>query len=249
MPRVERPGGTLYYEAIGTGEPVVFTGDIGVGAWVWGWQASSLAGEYQPIVWEVWGCGRSDPPLGSLDVGGLARDLEAVLAECDARSATLVGVGLGGMISLQYALEYGRANALVLMGTTADGSRFDTEAMLVGPGELAHLLSNEFRETHPDAVERIHEWRAAEDAEQAAAEAQAAAAARFDCRDRLHQITLPTTVLHGSNDGIVPVAAGEALAGELPRGEFEAFANGEHFFFIEQARLATDALAAALESD
>lgn len=249
MPRVDRPGGSLYYEALGSGEPVVFTGDVGMGAWVWGWQASSLAGQYQPIVWELWGTGRSDPPSGPLSVAGLARDLEAVLSECNARSAILIGVGLGGMISLQYALEYDRANALVLMGTTADGSRFDAEAMRAGPDELGHLLSEEFRESHPDAVETIHEWRAAEDADQAAAEAHVTAAAEFDCQGHLHEITIPASVLHGTNDAVVPIGAGEALADALPRGEFEGFEDGEHFFFIEQARLATDAVAAALQSD
>ncbi len=249
MPRVRRNERSLYYETLGAGEPVVFTGDVGVGAWVWGWQASALAGQYQPIVWELWGAGRSDPPPGSLSVADLAGDLDAILAACNARSATLIGVGLGGMISLQYALEYDRANALVLMGTTADGSRFDAEAMRAGPAVVGHLLSEEFRETHPDAVDQILDWRAAEDAEPAAVEAHATAAASFDCRNCLHQITIPATVLHGTEDAVVPVAAGDALADELPRGEFEAFANGHHFFFIEQARLATDAVVAALQTD
>lgn len=249
MSRVCRRDGTLYYETLGTGEPVVFTGDVGVGAWVWSWQASSLAGQYQPIVWELWGAGRSDPPSGSLSVASLASDVEAILAACNARSATLIGVGLGGMISLQYALEYDRADALVLLGTTADGSRFDEQAIQAGPDAVEHLLSEEFRETHPDAVEQILDWRVAEDADPAAVEAHANAAASFDCRDRLHQLTVPATVLHGTADAVVPVGAGELLAEELPRGEFEAFSNGRHFFFIEQARLVTDAIVAALERE
>lgn len=247
MPRVRRNGGALYYETTGQGDPVVFTGDVGVGAWVWSWQASSLAGRYQPIVWELWGTGRSDPPPGSLSVTELARDLEAILAECNIRSAPLIGVGLGGMISLQYALEYSRASTLVLLGTTADGNRFDAEAMLAGPDELEHLLSAEFIEAHPDAVEQIIDWRSAEDAGREAAEAHVAAAGAFECQDRLHEVTIPATVLHGTDDEVVPVAAGDGLAGGLPRGEFESFANGAHFFFIEQARLATDAVAAALQ--
>jgi pimeloyl-ACP methyl ester carboxylesterase len=57
----------------------------------------------------------------------------------------------------------------------------------------------------------------------------------------LYEITLPTLVFHGVDDVVVPVSAGESLAGDLPRGEFRGVEGG-HWAFIEESAAVSDAL-------
>jgi pimeloyl-ACP methyl ester carboxylesterase len=248
VPTATNDGVELYYETAGPGEPVVFVPDLGCGAWLWSWQAPALAGPREAITWDPRGTGRSSD-AAEYSIGAMAGDLEAVLADHGVRNAAVVGAGLGGMVALAAALESSRVDRLALLGTAANGSAFDAAAFLGPTDDLTGLTSAGFREAHPEEAERIADWRAEEDAPPPVREAQAEAVAGFDVSDRLHEITAPTLVAHGTADAVVPADAGRDLAEGLPRGRFEAFAEGSHLFFIEQARLVSDALAGFLDGD
>jgi pimeloyl-ACP methyl ester carboxylesterase len=238
----------LYYETAGSGDPVVFVPDLGCGAWLWGWQAPALAGPRETITWDLRGCGRSGGEAAD-SIVTMARDLEAVLADHGVSRATVVGAGMGGLVALRYALEYSRAGRLALLGTTANGGQVDAGSFFGAPDDLDALTTADFREAYPGAVEDIAAWREAEDASEAGKRAHAEAVADSDLSGRLHEITEPALVLHGEADAVVPVETGETLAEGLPRGSFERFAEGSHFFFVEQARLVSDVLAGFLEAE
>lgn len=254
MPTATNDGVELYYETAGAGggvspastDPVVFVPDLGCGAWLWGWQAPALAGPREVITWDLRGTGRSSE-AGEYSITAMAGDLDAVLADHGVRSASVVGAGMGGMVALAYALEYSRAGRLVLLGTAADGDALDAAAFLAGPDDLSALTSAGFREAYPDAVDRIAGWRRREDAPETVRRAHARAVEAFDVSDRLHEITAPALVAHGEADAVVPPEAGRDLAAGLPRGRFEGFTEGSHLFFVEQARLVSDALAGFLD--
>lgn len=255
MPLATNDGVSLYYESDGSGPTVAFVEDAGYGAWLWGWQHAAL-GPYERLVWDLRGTGRSDTPSGPYTVETLAADLEAVLSDHGARSAHLVGAGLGGMVALQYALSYGRAETLTLLGTAAAGAGVDVEALerLFAPPDDADALrdsldpafSPAFFEEQPPAVDGIVDWRAEDDADEEGWQAQVAAVTAFDLRDRLYEITQPALVLHGREDPVVPVDAGEDLAEALPRGEFESV-DGRHLFFVERSRPVNDTLLGFLD--
>ncbi|MYV43457.1 hypothetical protein GT030_32535 [Streptomyces sp. SID1328] len=57
--------------------------------------------------------------------------------------------------------------------------------------------------------------------------------AAFDARDRLHEIAVPTTVIHSELDATVPVAAGPALAEAIP-GAALCLLPGEGHYAIVQ---------------
>jgi pimeloyl-ACP methyl ester carboxylesterase len=245
VPRATNDGVELYYETAGSGQPVVFVSDLGCGAWLWSWQAPALAGPHETITWDLRGVGRSEVADG-YSIAAMVSDLEAVLADHGIRKAAVVGAGMGGLVALGAALDTSRVGRLVLLGTAADGSAFDTRPF-VGPTEaMESLTSGAFREARPGEIERITEWRANEDASKAVRRAQSEAVAAFDVSDRLHEITMPALVGHGTADAVVPPEAGRELAAGLPRGRFEAFEAGPHLVFIEQARLVSDALAGFL---
>jgi len=249
MPTVAHGDAELYYEIEGTGETVAFVGDAGYGAWQWGWQHAAVAGPYESLVTDLRGVGRSD---GGSDIDGvdtLASDLAAVLADAGVDAAHVVGAGLGGMVALQAALSTSRVESLVLIGTAASGDGLDVHPLWADPDDADALgrsvaagVTDAFVDAHPDAVERIVAWRAAEDATGSTFEAHAAAVAGFDVSDRLYEITQPALIVHGGNDAVWPASRGAALAEALPRGEFHEVADAGHLVHVEASRRVNDDL-------
>lgn len=265
MPHVDRDWGECYYETEGSGETVAFVGDLGYGAWQWGWQHRAVAGPFEALAYDHRGTGRSDCPPGPYSLGELAADLEAVLSAHGARRAHLVGAGLGGLVALRYALDYGRARSLALLGTAAGGPHLPEQpvdrlfAPKDDPGALRRtlepVLSEAFRAAQPDVVEGIVAWRAgrtpddapdataeAGDAPEAGWRAQAAAIEGADLRDALVEIAAPALVVHGTADAVWPEAGGEALADGLPRGKFEPIEGAGHLVGVERSRTVNDRL-------
>jgi pimeloyl-ACP methyl ester carboxylesterase len=261
VPTVRVDGVELYYERAGSGETVVFLGDIGFGAWQWSFQIDALAGPYETVVWDYRGVGRSGQSEAASDIERMASDLEAVLRAADSRRAHLVGAGLGGMVALQYLSDYNRGRSLTVSGTTHDGMQIDKRAarqLYAGPDDTAPSddaeecrasleagFSPAFLDANPDTVEQICEWRRAEDGDERTVERQLAAATEFQA-DPLYEYTEPTLVCHGVADPIVPVEAGRRLAEELPRGTFEAV-EGRHLCYAEHARAVNDRVLAFLD--
>lgn len=256
MPTAQNGEVSLYYEARGDGETVLFLGEVGYGAWQWSWQHAAVAGPYEALVMDLRGAGRSDAPPGPYSVATLAGDVRAVLEEHGARRVHLVGAGLGGMVALELARTSSRPRSLFLIGTAAAGEGVTLDPLFGSPADPTELetsleaaLSREFRDNHPDVVDQIVQWRAAEDAPRDAWEAQRAAVENFDCRDGLYEITTPVRVAHGTADRVWPVDRGRTLAAELPRGEFLPETGAGHLVNVEHSKVVNDELLWLLDTE
>ena len=255
MPHATNAGTEIRYEVdapdAGEGdEAVVFCGDVGLGAWQFGWQHAALAGPHTVITPETRGVGRSDAPPGPYGVADIAADVEAVCAAEGVRNAHLVGYGLGGMVALTAAVTSSRPASLALIGTPPAGDAYNPAGVWADPADpaaveasLNELLSTGFREAHPDALSRIAEWRLAEDADREAYAAHRAAVEEFDLADALFEVTTPALVVHGTDDTVCPVTAGETLAEGLPRGEFHPVEGARHLVGVEASTAVNDLLA------
>ncbi len=251
MPYARNDGVSIRYE-VDEGrsvddEAVVFCGDVGVGAWQFGWQHAALAGPHTVVTPETRGVGQSDVPPGPYTVGDLAWDLDAVCAAEGIRNAHVVGYGLGGMVALAYGLASSRPASLTVVGTPPAGDAYNPDGVWADPadpaaveGSVTGLLSEGFRAEHPDAIPRIVEWRLAEDAARSTVEAHRAAVEEFDRSDRLHEATTPTLVIHGADDTVCPVTAAETLVEGLPRGELHTVEGARHLVGVEASAAVND---------
>ena len=265
MPYANNGGVRLYYERDGEGyaesseqaddttNAVAFCGELGLGPWQWGWQHAAVTGPYETVVPATRGTDESDDPPGPCTVVDLAADLDAVLSDAGVRSTHLVGVGLGGMVALTAALRSDRIRKLALVGTAAYGGGFNPQPLRPDPTDpdslvttLETAFSRTFVEAQPDALARMAEWRAAEDAGPVAWDATRNALDSFDLTDRLYEVTNEALVLHGSEDALCPPVEGEELADGLPRGEFEPVEGAGHLANVEHSRTVNDRLLAFL---
>lgn len=243
---------------------VVFVEGLGYGKWMWRFQREPLSESFDTIVVDNRGTGDSDCPAGPYTIGEMAGDLEAVLDDAGVETAHVVGASMGGMIAQRYALEYDRAASLSLLCTSHGGDDAvsvpdETLAVMFNVPEDADereavrykmepALSDGFAEEHPDRIEQIVDWRLASDASEAGRNAQAAAVEAFDVAHELDSLSLPTLIMHGTDDRVLPVENAHALKDRLPHAELELFEGGAHLFFIEQADEVTERLRRFLDA-
>ena len=252
-------GARLAYDITGPAdaEVVTFVEGLSYGTWMWNWQREAFE-DYRTLVWDNRGTGDSDEPEGPYTVSDMAADLEAVLDDAGVEETHLVGASLGGMIAQEYALEYDRVESLALLCTTPGGDDAvpipeETQArMLDVPEEydeaesirykMRPAVTDEFWEERQDVVEQIVDWRLDTDPSDRAYEWQSGAAVAFDATDRLHELALPTLVMHGTADQVLPVENGRLVAEYVPTADLIEVDGGSHLFFIEQADRVNDEL-------
>lgn len=179
----------------------------------------------------------------------------AVAAQLPDEPSILVGWSLGGMLSMQIALDYPeRVAGLALVATTprfrngegweggsSDGVLQDFEQGL--RSNSAKTMGRFFAlMLRGDAISRSEYNRIAREAVNRTAPPSQAALQRglgyladLDLRGRAKEIRQPVLVMHGSADAVVPFAAGQWLAQALPQAEFYRFESCGHAPFLTQS--------------
>jgi len=157
---------------------------------------------------------------GDYTMADLGRDCIAFIAALGLESAHVLGTSFGGMVAMHAALARpDRVRSLVLISTSpaqelfsdavrglADRSPEERRAFMAG-AILSPAAGPELRaEVATALVGRSPEQSAR----------RFAAMASHDCRDLLPTITAPTLVLHGSDDPVIPAAAGARIAELVP---------------------------------
>jgi pimeloyl-ACP methyl ester carboxylesterase len=145
---VDVEGARLYYEAAGQGDPVVLIHGGFLDRRMWDGQFETFARSYRVIRYDVraHGLSRADSVTFSDH-----EDLHDLMAALDIPRATLVGLSMGGQISIDFALTYPQmTRALVLVGPGLSGFPFDSQSLQ----EYIDALTAAFQSGGlPDAIE------------------------------------------------------------------------------------------------
>jgi pimeloyl-ACP methyl ester carboxylesterase len=100
---------------------------------------------------------------------------------------------------------------------------------------LSLAFTPEYFKTHTEEVDRIVGWRLANTQPPYAWKRQLMAGMNFDAYDRVSQIGVPTLVVAGSKDRIVPPESSERLTERIPNSRLIIIEGTGHLLFIEQA--------------
>ncbi len=244
----------LAYQVVGSGaiDLVVVTGWLSHLEAAWQWPPLAgflrrLAGLGRLIVFDGRGTGLSDPgPAGSL-LEDRAADLRAVLDAAGAQRAALIGLGEGAATALVFAATHPeRTRALVLYGANARTTAGDGHPHGASPAQHDEIVARIrtswgeplfLEQLAPSMVQDrsfrelwARQLRAA--AGPGAAIAHYRAVAAFDVRPVLPAIRVPVLVLHRDGDAAVPIAAGRALAEQIPGARFAALSGRDHLPFV-----------------
>ncbi|MDQ3874763.1 MAG: alpha/beta hydrolase [Actinomycetota bacterium] len=248
--RVAVPGGALYAEEHGEGPPLLLIQGLGQGLWAWRYQVPVLARRRRVITFDTRGTGRSSKPPGPYTIAQLAEDALIVLETFDASPAHVAGFSMGGYVALTLVLAHPDAvRSLVLAGTGAGGpnrvprplevrAAFE-EAFGLPPEEfgrrtMPYTFSPGWPERSPERFEEILAARLEHPtpAETLLAHADACYG-YYDTGCEVERIAVPTLVVHGDADLIVPVENGRMLAARLPGAEYVELDGRGHNLMLE----------------
>ncbi|HEV3230008.1 MAG TPA: alpha/beta fold hydrolase [Solirubrobacteraceae bacterium] len=217
---------------------------------MWWRLVPSFSRRHRVIVFDNRGTGDSSPARRRLTMADMVGDTVAVLDSAEVDRAHVLGASMGGMIAQHLALDHrDRIASLMLACTTAGGhpaapnARLLTAALLrpvLGPKRTFSLVapalySPRTLDGAPDRVEEDLRRRASDRVGGLTAWAQMSAIAGHNTRSRLSELAdLPTLVIHGTDDRIVPLEQGRDLAQRIPGASFVEVRGAGHL-------LATDA--------
>ena len=256
----------LQYEDRGEGAPVVLIHGWPLSARSWENQVPALVeAGHRVITYDRRGFGHSSQPWGGYDYDTLVADLHALLEHLDLRDVTLVGFSMGGGEVVHYLGTYGsdRVAKAVLAAAippylykSADnpegGLDDDTIAgfqAAVKTDRLAFL--EQFTTTFFSAggqlmVSEPQREYARDIAAFASPKATLdciAAWGRTDFRGDVDKITVPTLVIHGDSDGIVPIEiSGKRAAAAIAGSELVVIKGGPHGINASHAEEFNEAL-------
>ena len=243
----------LYYEDHGSGDPVVLIHGWPLSGRSWEKQVPALVeAGHRVITYDRRGFGASSQPWDGYDYDTFAADLHTLLARLDLRDVTLVGFSMGGGEVVRYIGRYGtdRVARAVLAAAVPpylyqsednpdgglddatiqqfeDGVRGDRIAFLDGfmtdffaAGDRTDLISEPSRLYHR-AIAEFASPKGTLDC--------IAAFGRTDFRDDLTKVDVPTLIIHGDSDAIVPFeVSGRRSHEAIPGSSLELIEGGPH---------------------
>ena len=236
MPRLDRHGVAIHYESAGAGGPLLLSHGFAATSRMWDPQAAALADRHRVIRWDMRGHGESDAPADparyshALSIG----DMATVLDGCGARRAVLVGLSLGGFLSLLFHVRHReRVRALVLLDT---GPGYRSEAARAAwnryAEEQARALAAEGAAGLRPSSEVHVEWH------QTLAGLPHAARGMLVQTDAvvidsLASIAVPTLLVAGADDtDFLPGMA--YMAGKIPGARYEVIEGAGHGVNLDQ---------------
>jgi 3-oxoadipate enol-lactonase len=228
------------------GPALVLVGSLGTEKSMWRPQVAGLAGPLRLVRLDVRGHGDSPVPDGPYTIEVLAGDVLDTMDALGLERVSYAGLSIGGMIGLwlgAHAAE--RIDRLVLLFTgavPADPASFIDRARQVreagSPADLVdqllpRWLTEPYRAEHPEVADELRAMVSACPPEGYAGCAEAIGA--MDQRGLLSQITPPTLVISGAQDGSIPPELGREIAEAVPDARFELLDPAGHLGNIERA--------------
>jgi 3-oxoadipate enol-lactonase len=249
----------LDYERNGSGPPLLLIMGMSGTALTWGEPfLELLRRDFEVIVYDHRGVGASTPLTAPITIAELAEDASALLSALELDSADVLGISMGGMIAQELALRHPEQVRTLTLGCTYCGGpdRTDgppwvlqqlTEGMMSGDRQRALRTAWEVNVSQAMAEDADAYARFVASTEQRAVAvpvimAQLQACVAHDTSTRLQGLAIPTLVIHGTDDLMLPVENGGQIATLIPGSNIEIFDGVGHLFFWEQPERAAELL-------
>jgi len=250
MAYLSRPDGTvLHYEDFNfafpweeRGSPVVLVHGLGCNWTLWIKQLAWLVPYRRVIAIDNRGSGGSRPAAQGWSTRDMAADLRAVVEDARLVNPVLVGLSMGGTIVLQYALDYPDALSHLVVADAPAGipeayqQQEQLELHLINTVSISETARRRMAQAFSaTGNQQLEQWMVAmiEAMDTENYRSQATATFAFNVWDRLHEITVPTTVVSGALDTIVPVLSARIIRQAIPHATLRIVEGSGHFVNLE----------------
>ncbi len=247
MPFIKSLGANIYWEEHGSGPPVLLIMGLSFTLDMWYRILPHIAHSYRTIVFDNRGIGRSDVPPGPYSIRMLAADAIAVLDAAGVSAAHVVGASMGGMIAQEMALTFPERVLSLALGCTSYSGLFSKwPRFRQGPSSIAWFRSDRLarersfrrmlyaKETPEALIEEDIQIRIACNWTFKGVMSQLSGILLWNSYRRLPRIKVPTLVMHGDQDNLLPPKNGKIVASRIPGARFKLLPNAGHMLTTDQ---------------
>ena len=236
----------LYYEIRGEGYPLLMI--MGLGATIDWWHPrfiEQLEKNFKLIIFDNRDAGRSGKAKNSYQIKDFASDSNGLLAKLEIKKSHVLGISMGGMIAQELAIQYPeRVNKLVLVSTSPGSSKsiFPSQEVISTlskdrkdvPVEkliddfISLLYTDEFLQDNADSMQDIKQRMMKHLIDPIAYQRQLTAILNHNALSRLENLKIPTLVLHGKQDILMPPGNAELIADAIPNTKLKYYKGAGH---------------------
>ncbi len=266
------PNVRLYVKDYGYGDPVILIHGWPLSNEMWEYQVENLiANNYRVITYDRRGFGKSSQPYNGYDYDTLTDDLKSIIDQLQLQNVTLVGFSMGGGEVVRYFSRYAGKNVIkaVLVSSvipflakaddnpdgrsqekneaTQEAIKEDRIAFLddfgknfFGVNFINSVLSSPLLEYYRMLASFASPHATLECAK---------SFSNADFRDEVLTVNVPTLIIHGNSDKIVPIEiSSEKTAGLIANNTFIVYEGAPHGLFYTDRHKLNEDLLAFLES-
>lgn len=261
MPFTTNDGAKIYWDEQGQGEPLLLIMGLGYPSYAWYRTRPVLAERYRTIAFDNRGVGQSDRPAGPYPIALMASDAAAVLDAAGVESAHVFGISMGGMIAQEFTLQYPRRVRSLILGCTAAGGPYAVRA----EPEVTQMVMARATMTREEAAKAALPFIYHPNTPQQLIEqdmkvrepwfphpegysAQLQGILAWEAYSRINQIAVPTLVIHGESDRLVPAGNSKLIAEKIPGARLVLLPHASHIFTTDQYEAAHQAIVEFLAS-
>jgi pimeloyl-ACP methyl ester carboxylesterase len=254
---------TATFDEVGSGPVIVFLHGFPFNRSMWREQSEFLSGHgYRCVVPDLLGLGENKSLSETNTMEDMARDVASLMDELKIDSAAFGGLSMGCYVAFECARLFPtRVRALVLAGGRAEGAdkaerqSREQQAKRVLDQGMAHavdsilesLLSPRTLAEKPQVVGRVRAMVAATDPRGAAA-AQRGMATRRDYRSDLANISVPTLIVAGHDDGVRKPIDAQTIHRGISNSQLEVITDAGHLMNMEQPEMFNHAVLSFLQA-
>jgi 3-oxoadipate enol-lactonase len=248
MPLITTTEGEFFYEAQGSGEPVLLIAGFASDHQAWSAVVPELAARYEVIAFDNRGVGRTTADVDALTLRQLADDVSALIDVLDLKRVHVAGHSMGGQIAQELALAHpDQVRSLMLISSCArpdargkaiielwgdlpqsiDAATVTriilpwtmTNRFFDTPGAVERFIAEILANPHPPTLEGLY--------------GQSRAISACDTVDRIGAVRCPTLVLTGREDIVFPLPFSEELRSAIRGAELVVLENAGHGLLVE----------------
>jgi pimeloyl-ACP methyl ester carboxylesterase len=250
MAIAEVNGQRLYYEAHGEGEPLLCVAGLAADTLVWIPQIQPFGEAHRTVIFDNRDTGQSSMAHGEYEIADMARDALALADALELDSFHLLGVSMGGAIAQEVAIQapervrtftvavsFAAGSAYARRLTEVWGARVERISREQHVDELMLLNHSEEFYEHPEMVDFIRTAMLNNPHPQPpdAFKRQLGACSRHDARAGLATLTMPTHVIGGEYDVLIPIWKSKEIASLIPGSKLTVLPRAPHGLSIERA--------------
>jgi pimeloyl-ACP methyl ester carboxylesterase len=225
MPYVKINDIQMYYEIHGDGEPLVLIVGLGTDISEWDGIIRWLAQKYQVLAFDNRGAGRTDKPDTPYSIEIMAHDSAGLMQMLSIEQAHILGISLGGRIALELALQHATSiKKLVLVSTSARIIK-NWRRHFYGILSSAPIFRSQYPQPHYAFMRQLQ------------------ASSTYNCAGKLHELQIPTLIMHGKKDKAAPYTLAEEMHTGIQGSKMLTFSGGHLFFLMKERQKFLDAIA------